>query len=91
MLIWFFTILDAIVLVIVLLAQLGVWDHWRFILGGAGYLILKGLAFRGELLSTVDLVFGVYMLIMLLGARWFITWLLVAWLIYKIFFSFFGS
>ena len=90
MLIWFFTILDFLVLLIVLFAQLGIHDHWRLLIGGAVYLILKGLVFRGSALSTIDLVFGVYMLIMLLGARWFISWLLIIWLAYKIIVTVFG-
>lgn len=85
MLIWFFTILDIFILLIVLFAQLGIFDHWRLFIGGAIYLILKGIAFRGELMSMIDLAGGVYLIIMLLGARWFISWLLIIWMAYKIF------
>ncbi len=89
MLIWFFTILDFLILLIVLFAQLGVYGHWRLFVVGAAYLILKFWAFKGEVLSTIDLVGGIYLLIMALGARWFISWLLIIWLGYKIFLTFF--
>lgn len=91
MLIWFFTVLDVLVFFIVLFAQFGIFEHWRLLLAGAGYLILKGLAFKGDLLSTIDLVFGIYILLMLIGARWLIvSLLLLIWLFYKTFITFTG-
>jgi len=89
MLVWFFTILDFFVILIVFLAQIGVYSHWRLFIVGAAYLILKGIAFKGEILSLIDLIGGVYLLIMALGATWFISWLLILWLAYKIFLVFF--
>ncbi|RJQ17610.1 hypothetical protein C4573_01370 [Candidatus Woesearchaeota archaeon] len=88
MLVWLFTIVDMIILLVVLLTQLGLATPWRILTVCAAVLILKGIAFKGEFMSVVDLIFGVYIILMIFGARWFISYLLMFWLAYKIFFAF---
>ena len=54
----------------------------------AGYLIIKGLSFWGDAASYVDMVIGVYMIILTLGFQVFLTLIFAVFLLQKGFFSF---
>ncbi|MBN1645636.1 hypothetical protein JW868_01200 [Candidatus Woesearchaeota archaeon] len=80
--------LDAVVAIIMLLE---LWDvsPWRLSLTAAFYLIFKGIAFRGSWMSTMDIAWGVYIILMMLGVHFFMTWVFLVYGVYKLFFSWF--
>jgi len=85
MLLWLlFTVLDFFIAGSVLLTHFGVLDSWRILFSGAVYLIGKGFMFQGSFLSILDIVCGVYLLLMLLGVRSFIDYIVFGYLIYKV-------
>jgi hypothetical protein len=89
MIVWILTILDFFVMLIILFAQLDIFHYWRFFIFGAAYMIGKGFLFRGDFFSVIDIGIGIYLLIMLLGAHWFISWIILVWLAYKVMVPFF--
>lgn len=78
----FFGIMDLYSAIIMLLVQFDV-TPWRLILTASAWLILKGIIFRGELASMIDLGIGVYHLIMFLLPIPIVTYILAIYLIIK--------
>jgi hypothetical protein len=62
---------------------------WSVAFGFALYLIFKGIMFKSDFMSMFDLLMGVYMILMLFGIRTFITYLFVAYSVYKVVISMF--
>ncbi|MAE13531.1 hypothetical protein CMO92_03120 [Candidatus Woesearchaeota archaeon] len=83
MIVWLFHIADLFVLVTMVGTHLGLLDSWRALLGGAAYLLGKGWFYRGDFMSMIDMVLGIYLIMMLFGAAWTLTWIAVAWFLYK--------
>ncbi len=77
-----FGLADLFTAVIMILLQLDLVG-WRLPVSCALYLIIKGLIFRGDIASMIDMVVAVYILIMLLLGIWFITILCVVYLVIK--------
>ncbi len=81
---WLFTLLDLYTFLVV------GGTHWGFFttaipgLIAALYLIIKGVAFWGNIASFIDLIIGVYIIVMLLGGQFFLTWIALLWLANKI-------
>ena len=85
MILWLlFTVMDFAVATMILLTHTGVLDSWRLLLSAAAYLIGKGIMFQGSLLSLLDIVCGLYLLIMLFGVRTFFDYAIFAYLLYKV-------
>lgn len=81
-LIKFFGIMDLYSAIVMLLVQFDV-TPWRVILTASAWLILKGLLFRGELASMIDLAIGVYHILMVVLPIPFLTWVFAIYLIIK--------
>ncbi|MGM5479970.1 MAG: hypothetical protein ACQESC_00755 [Nanobdellota archaeon] len=60
----------------------------RLLLGGALFLIAKGIIYKGDFLSTIDLVIGAYCFLALFAPILFFSFLFGAYLFIKGFYSF---
>ena len=78
----FFGIMDLYSALIMLLVQFGV-TPWRIILTAAAWLILKGILFKGDMASMIDLGIGVYHLLMFFLPIPLVTYVLAIYLIIK--------
>ena len=87
MLIWILAILDGLVALTLLGLQ---FNFLQFLaIPAAIYLFIKGLIFLIDPFSVIDIIIGVYILLMLFaGLKIFLTYLFVLYLAYKIFISF---
>ena len=56
---------------------------WRAVFGFAMYMILKGIAFRFEFLSIIDLLMGIYIILMFFGVKTFLVYVFFAYIMYK--------
>lgn len=77
-----FGILDLYSAVVMLLVQFDI-TPWRVIITAAGWLLLKGFLFRGELASMIDMGIGFYHILMVVLPIPFITYILAAYLVIK--------
>ncbi|MGM5480971.1 MAG: hypothetical protein ACQESE_01025 [Nanobdellota archaeon] len=59
----------------------------RLLIGGALFLITKGIIYKGDLLSTVDMVIGGYCILALFHPFLFLSFLAGAYLFIKGFYS----
>lgn len=59
----------------------------RLLIGAALFLITKGLIYKGDLLSMIDMVIGVYCIIALFHPMLFFTFLFGVYLFIKGFYS----
>ncbi len=57
---------------------------WRAAFGFAIYLITKGIAFRFEFLSIIDLLMGIYLIFMFFGIKTFLIYVFLAYVVYKL-------
>ncbi|MFC1723882.1 hypothetical protein ACFL0V_07110 [Nanoarchaeota archaeon] len=80
-------ILDMLTMIVVILMHYDIFIGWRIGFLFAGYLILKGILFRGDFASIVDIVCGAWMIVMIFGVSIFVTWIVVVWLFQKAVFS----
>lgn len=83
-LMWLFSFFDLLILVAMLLTHFDMVSSWRLLVGGAAWFGTKAFLFRGDLFSMIDLVVGIYLILMLLGARWTLTWVFAIYLGYKL-------
>ncbi len=74
--------MDIYSAIVMLLVQFDV-TPWRVILTASAWLILKGILFRGEMASMIDLGIGVYHLLMIVLPIPFVTWILAIYLFIK--------
>ncbi len=63
MLIWIFNLLDSFALIFLTLAQFNLIFSPMLLTIAGIYLIFKGAAFFGDLMSTIDLVIGLYLIL----------------------------
>ncbi len=84
MLLFLFTLADLFVLVVTILTHFNVLASLMPITLAALYMFFKGLVFWGNLPSFIDMVVGVYLVLMVLGVRWAVTALVVLWLVNKL-------
>lgn len=80
-----FGVLDLIAAIIFVLVQWGIGVKIGFFV--AAYLIIKSLMFIGDIASIVDLIAGVYLVLVLLGVHSAFSVVFVLWLLQKAFFS----
>lgn len=90
MILFFFTLIDLVVLVTTILGHFNVFGSMLPLALAAGYMFFKGLIFWGNIPSFIDLLVGVYLVLMILGVRWKLTALVVVWLANKIIVAFLG-
>ena len=82
-----YTVMDFLVMVLIILKHYDIFGAWRFMLLAIVYLAGKWLMFRDNIMSWIDLIIAFYMILMILGASWFITWIAVIYLLQKIIFA----
>ncbi|MEK6952561.1 MAG: hypothetical protein AABX29_06105 [Nanoarchaeota archaeon] len=85
-LIWVLAVLDGLVALTLLGLQFGVLQFLA--IPAAIYLFIKGLIFLVDPFSIIDIIIGIYILLMLVGLKIFLTYIFVLYFAYKIFISF---
>ncbi len=87
MLYYFFLIMDLIGMIVMVGAHYGVMP-FRLVLAFFMYFIGKGIMFKGDFLSTIDFFIGIYFIFLLFNSPFFLTWVILAYGIYKTLVSF---
>ena len=87
MLIWVFMFLDIVSLIAITVAHFSVVSGMGIVilLFCATYLSLKAIIFR-EAMSFIDFGVAIYTVLLILGLKSFVYYLVLAWFLYKIFF-----
>jgi len=75
--------LDVLVAALMLATHLGAMHEWRIAIMGAAYLIGKGVIMRGSFLSILDIIIGIYFILIMLGVRTFLVYIFALVLVYK--------
>ncbi|HHE36335.1 MAG TPA: hypothetical protein ENL16_00795 [Candidatus Woesearchaeota archaeon] len=75
--------LDVITGALMLAIHLGFLHEWRLTVIGTAYLIGKGLLLRGSFLSILDVLAGVYFILIMLGIRTFLVYVFLIIMVYK--------
>ncbi|MBW2990302.1 hypothetical protein KY348_01210 [Candidatus Woesearchaeota archaeon] len=75
---------DVIVGALMLSTHLGFLNEWKLAVIGAAYLIGKGLVFRKSFLSILDILAGIYFILIMLGVRTFMVYVFLIIMIYKL-------
>ncbi len=60
---------------------------WRIGLLFAAYLIIKGWSFRSDINSVMDILCGLYMILLVFGLSTFVSWVIAIYLFQKAVFS----
>ncbi|MCD4666219.1 hypothetical protein K8R47_00215 [archaeon] len=85
-----FTLIDFLVLIVIIGTHFS-WFNTPFLaIIAALYLIIKGFAFFGEILSILDLISGIYLILMLFNVKFAIVYFIIIFFLYKIFVGFAG-
>jgi hypothetical protein len=82
--------LDLLVAVMLITLPFEVFS-FRLILGGTLYLILKAYLFKGDALSIIDGIIGLYLFIGFFFPSNFLSYLLGGWIFIKAFYSLVSS
>ena len=83
-----FAFLDLIILIIILGLHFNFVNSLIITLLAALYLFFKGIIFIGDFFSILDILVGIYLVLMYLGVQTFVTYIIIFYFIYKIVFSF---
>jgi len=75
--------IDVVVGALMLSTHLGLLHDWRLTIISATYLIGKGIVLRGSFLSILDILIGIYFILVMLGVRTFLVYVFIIILIYK--------
>jgi len=75
--------LDLLVAALMLATHLGFLNEWKIAMMVAAYLIGKGLMLRGSFLSVIDILAGIYFILLMLGVRTFLVYVFAIFLCYK--------
>lgn len=75
--------IDVIVGALMLVTHLGFLHEWRLAVMATAYLIGKGVIFRKSFLSIIDILAGIYFILIMLGVRTFLVYVFVIIMIYK--------
>lgn len=91
MIIWIFALLDLLVLVTITLAHFNIAFSLYLLVLSLAYLTIKGVVFFPETMSMIDLVFAIYILLLLFGLNiTLLFYLAAAWFLYKLIFVLVG-
>ena len=74
---------DVVVGALMLVTHLGFLHEWRLAIISTAYLIGKSIVLRGSFLSILDILAGVYFILIMLGVRTFLVYVFVIIMIYK--------
>ena len=81
-------ILDLVFALLMLLMHFDILTQWRIAFFGAVYWIGKGVIFRGSFLSVLDVIAGLYFLLVLSGVQTPLVFLFLGIMLYKFAVSF---
>lgn len=76
-------LLDTIVAALMIATHLNILHEWRIAIMGAAYLVGKGILMKGSFLSILDIVIGIYFILIMLGVRTFLVYVFALVLVYK--------
>ncbi|MEX2016941.1 MAG: hypothetical protein WD876_00510 [Candidatus Pacearchaeota archaeon] len=83
MLVWIFTVLDLLTLLIASLTHFSIFSSTYLLTTAGAYLIIKLVIFR-DVMSGIDAVFGVYLILMAFFAMpSFMYYIMMGWFLYK--------
>lgn len=85
MLLKFFGLMDFIAAASFILAQWGIGSNFVLIIGI--YVILKSLIFLPNFTSAIDLIGGIYLLLIIYGVHDVLSVIFILWFLQKSFFS----
>lgn len=74
---------DVLVGALMLATHLGYLFNWQLAIIGSAYLIGKGLVLRKSFLSIVDILAGIYFILIMTGVRTFLVYVFMLVMIYK--------
>ena len=86
-LVYFFAILDIFVAFLLFFGSI---SPMRLLLAGGIYLLFKGFIYRGDVLSALDVVVGIYCLVAIFFPMLLFTLLAGVYLLFKGIYSFMG-
>ena len=84
MIIQLLSALDLLVAAILAYSELAGGAHWVLLVYAASYLLVKAVIFWSNWMSWGDALVGAWLVLVLLGASGPISWLAVAWFLYKV-------
>ncbi|MBI4738243.1 hypothetical protein HY772_01550 [Candidatus Woesearchaeota archaeon] len=70
-------------IVILLLHYQVVWVGWKLALIASAYLFIKGILFRSNLISLVDLFAGLYVIVLFFGGKTVLSFVIAFYLFQK--------
>lgn len=85
MLLKFFGVMDFVAAASFILAQWGIDSNFILIIGI--YVILKSLIFLPNFTSAIDLIGGIYLLLIIFGVHDVLSVIFILWFLQKSFFS----
>ncbi|NQU78174.1 hypothetical protein HQ545_00225 [Candidatus Woesearchaeota archaeon] len=78
---------DLLAAIVVILLHYDFLIGWRIGIFFASYLILKGWLLREDINSVMDILCGIYIVILVFGFSTFVSWIIAAYLFQKAVFS----
>jgi hypothetical protein len=75
--------IDVLIAALMITTHLGLLHEWRLAIMSAAYLIGKGIIFRGDFLSVLDMLAAVYFILIMLGVRTILVYAFALLLAYK--------
>ena len=75
--------IDVIIGALMITTHLSLLHEWRIAIMGAAYLIGKGAVLHGSFLSILDILAGVYFILIMLGVRIVLVYVFVLVFVYK--------
>lgn len=82
MIVKLFGIADLMTVIVILLLHFA-WVPWNIGIAAAFYLCIKWYMFRGDIASVIDLFVGVYIILIMLGLKTFLTYIFAIYLFQK--------
>ncbi|MFQ5474368.1 MAG: hypothetical protein ACE5DM_00895 [Candidatus Nanoarchaeia archaeon] len=71
--------LDLTSVLLILLMHFGIFLNWRILMFHVAFLVFKGVIFRDDWNSILDIAIGFYMILMVFGISTFVDWI---WIMY---------
>ncbi len=75
--------IDVLIAALMITTHLGLLHEWRLTIMIAAYLIGKGIIFRGDFFSVLDILASIYFILIMLGVRTILVYAFALVLAYK--------
>jgi hypothetical protein len=76
-------LLDTIIAALMITTHLNLLHEWRIAIMSAAYLTGKGILMPGSFLSILDIVIGIYFILIMFGVRTILVYAFALVLVYK--------